>query len=150
MPDLIHPDERLYLELTRCYVLSRRLAEDAVRLLRITLTEYNLLRIVENHPGIRAAEARSRLMATAPSVAQVVKSLEAKNLIERGHSAGDGRSRPMRLSALGKKTVIRARAAVNAALGPMRHSPSSMSALADSLSSLADSLPSSPFYHGSR
>jgi DNA-binding MarR family transcriptional regulator len=147
----IPAEEQLFLELARSYALCRRVAEEAIASAGITLTEYNLLRVVENDPDTTATAARERLMATAPSVAQVVKSVEAKGLMVRTRAAHDARNQHMRLTPRGRTVVRKARAAVSAALQASHVPASRLRLLTEQLASLSSSvlplLPHPP--HGS-
>jgi DNA-binding MarR family transcriptional regulator len=140
MPAFLQPEEQLFLELTRAYALCRRIAEEAMGSAKITLTEYNLLRIVENTPGITATAVRERLMATAPSVAQVVKTVEAKGLLKRTRAAEDARNQHMHLTAKGRTVTGKARDAIGQALRASGVPASRLQILTAQLTSLSSSI----------
>ncbi len=135
-----HPDEQVFLLLSRSYALCRKMAEKELRLAGVTLSEYTLMRIVHNTPGVTAGMAAKRLDASAPSVAQLVKSLHAKGFISRGSDRADIRRQPMTLTWKGRRAVIRARAAIQKALRKMTLSEKTLHSLISDLSTLLTSL----------
>ncbi len=53
--------EKFYLELTQAYTLIQRQIATVLQRHGLTLAEHALLRVVEHHPGITAAEIARRL-----------------------------------------------------------------------------------------
>ncbi len=113
-------DEKVFLLLAQGDNLSRKIADKALAAVGMTIAEYTLLRIIQNTPRITAAEARKRLLVSAPSVAQLVKSLRGKSLIVHTEDRLDIRRQPIVLSAKGKKAIANARASVQKALRELR------------------------------
>jgi len=104
----VHAGEEFFRQLTLAAALSRRHAERLLLPLGLTVAEYTLLRIVRNTPGIAAKEAQGRLYATAPSVAQLVKSVERKGFIRRSVNGKDARIQHIDLTAKGKSLADKA------------------------------------------
>ncbi|MBU0767402.1 MarR family winged helix-turn-helix transcriptional regulator [Patescibacteria group bacterium] len=146
MPDL-HPnttdEEKFFLALSRCYTLSRKLGEKALRPMGVTIAEYNLLRVVENTPGIQARDAQKRFYATAPSISQLIRGVERKKLIKRVHDKDDARARPLFLTPKGKTTVEKARQTLEKAISTLNPAPSSLGSTVKDLTLLISSLSSS-------
>ncbi len=137
---LPHPDEQAFVLLTQAAALSRRMAEAELVTCRITVAEYSLLRIMQNTPNVTASEAGKRLYASAPSVAQLVKSLERKGLMRRTQDAKDTRRQHMRLTPAGITIINRARATIQKALRKLRLSDPMLESLTRDLSTLLSSL----------
>ncbi len=136
------PHEKIFLLLSQCQMLTRKFAEKELRTLGITVAEYALLRVIENHPRPTASEAGKRLFATAPSIAQLVKHLKKKGLIESGSDATDIRRQPLSLTAKGKTDVVLGRQAIQNALQRLNLPQNGLKSLEDELSSLFSSLTS--------
>jgi DNA-binding MarR family transcriptional regulator len=135
-------DEQVFVLLSQSYMLCRKLAEKEAAMAGITLAEYSFLRLVENVPGITASEVRKRLFMTAPSVAQLVKSVSEKEMIERGSDTDDTRRQPLRLTKTGTKAVKNARASIHNALKKRKIPPTLLESLSQDLSLLFSSLSS--------
>jgi len=103
--DLLYREERLFLAVTEAAKQMRLLAEQHLAVLGVTLSEYNLMRIVENTPHVTARDAQKRLHAEAPSVSNIVQILEKKKILVRKQNKNDRRVWHMRLTAKGEKIV---------------------------------------------
>ncbi len=135
-------EEQAFLLLSQNYVLCKKLSDRELSMLGITLAEHTLLRIIENSPGITAGEARKRMFSSAPSLAQLVKSAEQKELMKRGSDSNDTRRQPMTLTKKGRDVVMNGRNAIQKALRNLDISPKVLHALIASHSSLSSSLSS--------
>ena len=141
-PHKADPHEWAFLQLIQAYGQSRRLTERELSPFGITIAEYTLLRILQNTPHITASQARTRLATTAPSLAQLVKSLSRKGMIRRSADRVDTRRQPIDLTAKGKKTIEKARSAIQQTLRKLVVSPATVRTLTDALSDLLTSLSS--------
>ncbi|HLD63702.1 hypothetical protein A3J34_04760 [Candidatus Peribacteria bacterium RIFCSPLOWO2_02_FULL_51_10] len=137
-----HLDEQVFLLLGQLFSLSKKLAEKQFVVLDITVSEYSLLRIIENTPRITAGEARKRLVSSAPSVAQLVKSLQRKKMIEREQDAADIRRQKIVLTAKGRKVITKARKAIQSALHSSNVAENVLHSLLKNLTILSSSLSS--------
>lgn len=135
-----HGDERFFLSLAATYARAQKTVEKLLRPHGLTIAEYALLRIVENRPGVTAGQARARLDATAPSVAQLVKRALDKGFLLRSRDAHDARRQPLRLSKTGSARVRAARSAIETLVRGLPLNASALSSLADQLDSILLSL----------
>lgn len=142
----ITADEEFFLALTSAYARVTRLMEEAINGAGLTIAEYTMLRIINNTPGVTASEARARLFATAPSVAQLIERLERKRCIRRVRDENDSRKLHLHLSSEGAKRLQKGRKAIVEFLSSLSLPPSLLSSLSKDLSTLLSSLPP----HGSR
>jgi DNA-binding MarR family transcriptional regulator len=142
----IAPEEEFFLRLSACYQEVHRIAGEVFAREGLSVPQYNLMRIVQNTPGITANEARERLLVTAPSLAQLAGELERKKWIARGTDVGDARRRPLSLTPAGRQVLMSAQAALRQRIRELKIPKSLFSSLSDDLSSLLTSLPS----HGNR
>lgn len=138
--------EHFFLALTEAADRTRDFVDAVQAKLGLTAGEYALLRVVENHPGIVAAEAGERLRITGPSVAEVVARLERKGLIRRLPDPTDARRRKLRLTASGRQLVTSGKKATINAIRALKVPQGDLSVLTHSLRSFLSSLPS----HGDR
>jgi DNA-binding MarR family transcriptional regulator len=86
--------------------------------LGLTVTEFTTLSVLGVRSGLSNAQLARRSLVTPQAMNQVLASLEAKGLIERGQSAGDGvgghhRARSTTLTAEGRRLVERCTAIVD-------------------------------------
>ena len=142
----VHPGEEFFRRVTLAATLARRHAEKVLAPFRLTVAEYTLLRIVRNTPNLTARAAGKRMYSTAPSVAQLVKSIESKGLIARTASNSDARVQYISLTARGKTlaekayvSVIREQRALDINERDLTDTSGNLSRIIDSLST---SLPS--------
>ena len=143
---VISSEESFFLALTACSAGVHRLVEKPLSSAGITVAQYNLLRIIENTPGITAGETRVRLMATAPSVAQLIAQLEGQGWIVRTQDDSDARKLHLAISPSGLKTLRDAHERIRAIVEELNISEALLASLTQDLSSLLSSLPS----HGKR
>ncbi len=145
---LVHPGEEFFRRVTLAATLARRNAERVLSPFRLTVAEYTLLRIIRNTPDLTAREVRKRMHSTAPSVAQLVKSIQAKGLIDRAASTGDARVQYITLTPRGKVLVEKAFDAVTRDLRDMHIDERDFIDTSGKLSRIIDSLSSSLLPHG--
>lgn len=140
----IGPEEELFLELGRASQLARKFADEALSSFDVTPAEYNLLRIVERHKGVTASEAQERLMVAAPSITQLVRSLEQKKFLRRERSVSDARVQHLYLAGEGKNLLSRARAEIRKRSAALLPEEPALRSMIHQLHSLIGSLSSSP------
>jgi len=133
-------EEEFFLAMTNGATLVQKLTETAIRTTGITVAEHTLLRIVQNTPGITAADARARLFATAPSTAQIVSSLEKKGCVTRVRDDIDTRKLHLFLTTTGKKAIAAGQKNVSALMKRVSIPPSLLQSLSGNLHSLISSL----------
>lgn len=134
-------EEGFFLSLNSACTIVQKFAEESLRDAGLSIAEYTFMRIIENTPGITAGEARGRLYATAPSVAQLVAQLERRGFIKRGKDSMDARRLPLRLTPKGANVLRKARKHVDSVVQKMRLPAGLLDSLTSNLSSLLSSLP---------
>ena len=139
---IVAPYEQFFLSLTAVHARVHRLAEAILLRSGITVAEYTLLRIVENTPGITAAQARRRLFATAPSIAQLVSHMEAKRLVRRVRDRIDARKLHLQLTPIGQRAVRRGKSSLERLIGSLPLPSRTWNRLTADLEHLLSSLPS--------
>ena len=140
----LDPEEKLFLAISQAYQLSRKLAEDVLDQHRITLAQYNLLRIVENRPGITARDAREHFSMTAPSMTQLTQNLEAKNLLAREEDPDDKRVYHLTLTSQGRSLTSAVRRTLHGKTRALLGKPSMLKSTVSSLNDLIAHLTLSP------
>lgn len=135
-------DEYFFLALTEAADRTRAFVDAVQSRLGITGGEYALLRVVESHPDITAAEVGERLRIKGPSVAEVVARLERRRLLARLPDPLDARRRKLRLTPAGHSLVESGRNATMEAIRDLKFPRAELSALTRSLRSFLSSLPS--------
>lgn len=98
-------EEELFLLLSQAHQLVKKYANNIMSSCGVTLAEYNFLRIVGDAPQISPGDVRKRLAVTAPSVTQLVRNLEQKDLIMRTQNKTDSRAQHMQLTPTGEQLV---------------------------------------------
>ncbi len=135
-------EEEVFLLLHKTASKLEKTAEEGLRIAALSVAEYTMLRIVQNTPGITAGEAKERLYATAPAVAQLVAKLEARGMIRRGSDKTDARRLPLHLTAKGTKHVKSAKDAISQLLSELKLPHSLLHSLVHNLSLFSTSLSS--------
>ena len=135
-------DEYFFLALTEAADRTRSFVDAVQSRLGLTGGEYALLRVIERHPDITAAEAGERLRIKGPSVAEVVARLERRALIKRLPDPTDARRRKLRLTPDGNRIVRSGRKATMEAIRALKLPPKELAALTASLTRFLSSLPS--------
>lgn len=133
-------DEQVFLLLSQSYLLCKKMADRTVARQGITLAEYSLLRLLAKQPGTTATTLRKHLFASAPFIAQTVKSLERKTLLERQQDKKDIRRQFLRLTPRGRGVVTRAREDIQRALSALALPQRNLRALHSELTALFSSL----------
>lgn len=133
-------DEEFFLAVSAVASLASKQAERVLKPHDLTVAEYGLLRMVENHPGVTAADAASRLLLTRPAIAQMVKALEAKGMLARERDAGDARKMHLTLSRSGQSAIRAARRSVESFLASLTLPASLLQSLGGGLNTVLSSL----------
>jgi DNA-binding MarR family transcriptional regulator len=138
----IHIDagEAFYLALSRAHDAWDTMVRGVLKDASLSPSEYELLRIAENTPGVTAAEAKKRLRITGPSTSALVSALERKQLIIRERNTDDARILHISLTPKGADTIQKSKAAFEKILGDASLSLDSLSSAASSLTTLTSSL----------
>jgi DNA-binding MarR family transcriptional regulator len=134
--------EYFFLALTEAADRTRSFVDAVQARLGLTGGEYALLRVIERHPDLTAAEAGERLRIKGPSVAEVVARLEKRALIKRLPDPRDARRRKLRLTPEGNRIVRSGRKATMDAIKALRLPPKELASLTRSLRFFLSSLPS--------
>lgn len=114
-----HPDEKFFLSLREASQRLELVVQRRLQTLSLTIGEYELLRIVEQLPGVTAADVRKKLRIAGPSVLEVITRLEAKNFLQRTGDPHDARRRLLSVTAKGATVLRNARASIVALLRPL-------------------------------
>lgn len=135
-------DEKVFLLLNKNYALCKKVVDRVFAKTGITLAEYSLLRLLQTTPAITASAARKRLFTSAPSIAQLVKSVEGKGLMLRGSDTTDTRRQPMTLTKKGETLLSDARKIIQKSLRTLAIPDQLLQDLHNNLSTLFISLSS--------
>lgn len=111
-----YPEEAAFLDLLRTAdVLSRGLVL-VLKTGDLSLTQYNVLRILRGAPeGLYCGEIASRMITRDPDVTRLLDRMEKRRLISRCREAGDRRTVMARISPNGLKVLARLDGPVRAA-----------------------------------
>jgi DNA-binding MarR family transcriptional regulator len=135
-----HIDEDVFLLLGRTYFSGKKIVDREFSQLGITISEYSFLRTVENHPHISAVEIGKHFSLSAPSVAQIVRQLLRKGLIQRIKDTSDIRRQNINLTPSGVVAIGKARDIIKGILKKLHISPAVFESLFVNLSVLSSSL----------
>ncbi|WEO93626.1 MarR family transcriptional regulator [Streptomyces sp. FXJ1.172] len=94
----------LYL-LKRTELVVRARLEELVRPAGITALQYTALTVLERHDGISAAQLARDSFVTAQSMADMVRALEARDLIRREPNPGNRREKIILLTGTGRRLL---------------------------------------------
>jgi DNA-binding MarR family transcriptional regulator len=140
LPHYPSPEEALFVLLNRCASNLQKAAEEGMKNAGLSVAEYTMLRIVENTPGITAGEAKARLYATAPAVAQLVAKLEGRGLLQRDSDRTDARRLQLRLTRAGAKQLQNAKKSVAQLVRALKLPHGLVESLLNNLSTFSSSL----------
>ena len=91
----------------------RRACDAALRPTGLSMAQYALLRALADHPDASAAELARLCFVTRQSLQDVLAGLRTAGLVESSDGPTRGRSRSLRLTALGKRRMAAADAVVS-------------------------------------
>lgn len=141
MTGITTDEEYFFLALIEAADRTRAFVDAVQTLHGLTGGEYSLLRVIERHPDLTAAEAGQRLRIKGPSVAEVVARLETRGLLRRTADPSDARRRKLRLTAAGRQHVRSGRKATMDAIKALHIPKKDFASLTRSLRSFLSSLP---------
>jgi DNA-binding MarR family transcriptional regulator len=102
------PEEAAFLELLRTADMLTRGAVGVVKAEDLSLTQYNVLRILRASPqGLPCGELASRMITRDPDVTRLLDRMEKRGLISRARDGQDRRMVLARITPAGLKLVDR-------------------------------------------
>lgn len=104
--------ERFYLELMQASLLIQRRLSIVLKRHGLTIAEHALLRVVEHHPGIAAADIARRLSMTPSAVTQMLNACARKEFVRRTADHSDARRTTLQLTAAGRTAVQRSKRSI--------------------------------------
>ncbi|WP_226573442.1 MarR family winged helix-turn-helix transcriptional regulator [Acuticoccus sediminis] len=117
-PEMRTPAMALAIMIQRLARLIRESARASLEPFGISLTEFEAMAALRSHPAphrVMPSALYDTLLITSGGLTKVLKGLETRGLIHRPLAEGDGRLRPVELTAKGIVTVEAAMRAVQAA-----------------------------------
>ncbi|GEE02348.1 hypothetical protein nbrc107696_27940 [Gordonia spumicola] len=118
--------------------LSRRLRNGARGIYEahgLTFTEYSLLRMVDDNPGVNAAELATAAMIDKSTASRQLGALRDRGLLDRVADGRTARGRRLELTDAARTTLADIASASEAAIGALLHDwpPSDIAAFAELL-----------------
>jgi MarR family transcriptional regulator, organic hydroperoxide resistance regulator len=102
------PEEAAFLDLLRTADMLTRGALAVLRAEDLSLTQYNVLRILRGaHEGLPCGEIASRMITRDPDVTRLLDRMEKRGLISRARQSRDRRMVLARITTAGLKVVDR-------------------------------------------
>jgi DNA-binding MarR family transcriptional regulator len=102
------PEEAAFLDLLRTADMLTRGALAVLRAEDLSLTQYNVLRILRGaHEGLPCGEIASRMITRDPDVTRLLDRMEKRGLISRARESRDRRMVLARITTAGLKLVDR-------------------------------------------
>lgn len=102
------PEEAAFLDLLRTADALTRGAEGVLKAEDLSLTQYNVLRILRGAPeGLACGEIASRMITRDPDITRLLDRMEKRGLISRARQSRDRRLVLTRLTPEGRKLVDR-------------------------------------------
>lgn len=98
--------------LRRADAALRGAMESALRVYDLTLPQYACLELLEQRPGLSGAELARGAFVTRQSMHQVLQGLQTAGLVERDAVSTRGRALPAKLTAHGRRRLVKARTAI--------------------------------------
>ena len=86
--------------------------EEVLRPLGMSVTQYSCLELLAQRPGLSNSELARGAFVTRQSMNVLLQALEREGLVTRPEAAPVGKVRPTRLTARGRRSLVRATAAV--------------------------------------
>lgn len=94
--------------------LLRHAGDDALRPVGLSMSQYSVLSVLAEDPGLSSAELARRCFVTRQSLGDVLAPLRGAELVEVGPTAATGRTRPVTLTAAGRARLAEADSAMAA------------------------------------
>lgn len=99
------PPHSLLYAVKRVELAVRARLDDLLKPAGITALQYTALTVLEHHDGLSAAKLARRSFVTAQSMADMVRALEARNLIRRERNPDNRRELLIMLTGGGRKLL---------------------------------------------
>ena len=80
--------------------------------LDLTQKQVSVLWLVDDHPDIAQTDLANRMRMDRATTMAIVNRLESRRYLVRGKSISDGRKQTLNLTHLGRKALVRAKAAI--------------------------------------
>ncbi|OQO94624.1 MarR family transcriptional regulator [Saccharomonospora piscinae] len=104
----VPPEERLGFDIAQAHHVLMNAKATALRPTGLTVAQYSALLALSANPGISGAGLARACLVTPQAAAAVLKTLEAKGLVERFADAWNHNVRPARLTPEGTAVLKRA------------------------------------------
>jgi DNA-binding MarR family transcriptional regulator len=114
------PEKRVRGDPTLLYVIkqvelaARAQLDEIFRPIGMTALQYTALTVLERHPGLSSAQLARNSFVTAQTMADMVRALEERSLVERHRDAADRRRLVLALTSDGRRLLGRYRGRVAA------------------------------------
>ena len=121
-PDMMTPQLALAVMVQRLARLAQDMTRDTLAPFGLSVTEFEVLAALRSHPRphrVMPSQLYDAVLISSGGLTKVLKGLEARPLIERPMAEGDGRLRPIELTAAGRGAVEQAMRAVQAVDAPV-------------------------------
>ncbi len=104
----IHPEEAAFLDLLRATDMLSRGLIAVLKLEDLSMTQYNVLRILRGAPdGLPCGEIGNRMITRDPDITRLLDRLEKRGLISRSRDTRDRRMVTARITPQGLKLLSR-------------------------------------------
>jgi DNA-binding MarR family transcriptional regulator len=119
-PEKAAPEKRVRGEPTLLYVIkqvelaARAQLDEIFRPIGMTALQYTALTVLERHPDLSSAQLARNSFVTAQTMADMVRALEERRLVERHRDAADRRRLVLALTSEGRRLLGRYRGRVAA------------------------------------
>jgi DNA-binding MarR family transcriptional regulator len=119
-PEKAAPEKRVRGEPTLLYVIkqvelaARAQLDEIFRPIGMTALQYTALTVLERHPDLSSAQLARNSFVTAQTMADMVRALEERGLVERHRDAADRRRLVLALTSEGRRLLGRYRGRVAA------------------------------------
>jgi DNA-binding MarR family transcriptional regulator len=119
-PEKAAPEKRVRGEPTLLYVIkqvelaARAQLDEIFRPIGMTALQYTALTVLERHPDLSSAQLARNSFVTAQTMADMVRALEERGLVERHRDAADRRRLVLALTSEGRRLLGRYRGRVTA------------------------------------
>ncbi len=143
-PRTIDLQEELFLSLIDACSTIRKWAGSLTEQKDMNLSDYHLLRIVQNEERTTATILRQKLRMTAPSVTQLVLKHEERGWIRRVQDTDDKRVQCITLTPQGTKAVSQMRKTIAKATASLQLPNSTAETIIENLHTISFALSSTP------
>ncbi len=106
-------DESVGYALKKASTVLRSAMDQALRPLDLTVPQYACLEVLQQRPGLSAAELARAVFVSRQSMNLVLKGLEDRGLLTRPAAPGHGKALPTELTRAGRKRLLAASEALS-------------------------------------